>query len=311
MENRIKCKNCNFEFDSATYPNYCPNCGYGYNISPFEKESIQRRMLAEHSKDDFSSFVNDAGPREKPKDWMLKREYITASLENNNLFQFLVEHFGKDAALRVAAKYRLETHNYKAYSGAAIFYQYDKDEKCHAFKVMQYDKETGKRIKISSDNEGDNEDPKEEHALLYQKPLMGTGNYCLFGRHLLAEQEKDRMICVVESEKTALIASIAYPNAIWLATGSCYYLTKKKIDFPTNNLYLFPDPDIKEERNGSWYRMAKDCAWLKGARVSHFMENYCKANKKATDFDIADYIIENYNTDMINNDLANLNDLIM
>lgn len=310
MENKIECRNCNFEFDSATYPNYCPNCGYGYNISSFEKESIQRRILAEHSKDDFSSFVNDAGPREKPKDWMLKREYITASLENNNLFLFLVKHFGKDTALRIAAKYRLESHNYKDYSGAAIFYQYDNDEKCHAFKVMQYDKETGKRIKVSSDNEGGNEEPKEEHALLYQKPLMGVGKYCLFGRHLLAGQDEDKIICIVESEKTALIASIAYPNAIWMATGSCYYLTKEKIDFPTKNLYLFPDPDVKEDRNGNWYRMVEDCIWLVGARVSHFMDNYCKTNKKATDFDIADYIIENYNPDMINNNLEYFNEII-
>lgn len=309
----IECPNCNKTHSDEEWQNsfgYCPACGYAHMINKFERNSIKRRVLADFANVGYNKVINDSGSKEVEIDWMLKREYITASLESNNLFQFIVEHFGKDAAFRISAKYRLETHNYKDYSGAAIFYQYDNDEKCHAFKVMQYDKETGKRIKVSSDNEGGNEEPKEEHALLYQKPLMGVGNYCLFGRHLLKDLEKDRIICVVESEKTALIASIAYPDAIWLATGSCYYLTEEKIDFPTNNLYLFPDPDVKEDRNGNWYRMVEDCKWLGGARVSHFMDNYCNINKKASDFDIADYIIENYNTD-VNNNLANLNDLIM
>lgn len=309
----IECPNCKKRYLDDQWKQtlgYCPECGYAYKISDFERNSIKRRVLADFAGTDYKNVLNDVGNNEVAKDWMLKREYITASLEDNNLFQFIVEHFGKDIALRTAAKYRLETHIYNDYFGAAIFYQYDNDGKCHAFKVMQYNKNTGKRKKTTSETEGDNTEPKEECILLYQKPLMSAGNYCLFGRHLLTEQEKDRMICVVESEKTALIASIAYPNAIWMATGSCYYLTKEKIDFPTNNLCLFPDPDVKGERSGNWYRMAEHCTWLKGARVSHFMDNYCNAKNKATDFDIADYIVENYNPDMANNNLETFDKLI-
>jgi hypothetical protein len=39
---------------------------------------------------------------------------------------------------------------------------------------------------------------------------------CLFGAHLL---EDEKIICLVESEKTAVISSSRYPNYNWLATG--------------------------------------------------------------------------------------------
>lgn len=288
MENRIECENCNFEFDSSTYPDYCPNCGYGYNISLFEKESIQRRILAEHSKDDFSSFVNDAGPREKPKDWMLKREYITPSLLSNHLYHFIKDLYGDDKVDRVIAKYRLETHTKDDFKGAAIFYQFDKDNQCHAFKVIQYD-ENGHRIT------GDKRTPKNEKDLFYQKPLMGKGNYCLFGRHLLNMPDaQDKPICIVESEKTAIIASIVYPEAIWMATGSCYYLYNNKImDFVNDRkIILFPDVDVKyepidiDEETGTikcinWY-LIKDNPHGKGLHesgtisVSGFLESFIK-----------------------------------
>lgn len=313
MCNMIKCPNCKKDYSETDWQKsygYCPGCGYAHKISDFERNSIKRRLLADFANAGFNKVIKDAGSKEVETDWMLKKEFITASLENNNLFKFIVKHFGEDAAYRIAAKYRLETHSYKDFYGAAIFYQYDKEKKCHAFKVMQYDEDTGKRIKGSSDNEENKEEAKNEKDLLYQKPLMGAGNYCLFGRHLLTEQEKDKKICIVESEKTAIIASIAYPEAIWMATGSCYYLTEEKIDFSTENLYLFPDSDVNKESNGNWFSMVRHCAWLNRARVSNFMGNYSKANKKTTDFDIADYIIENYNPKVTNNNLESLNEII-
>lgn len=292
----MECPNCKKNVDSTTDYGYCPKCGYAYQISVFEKESIKRRILADYSHEDYVRSIQYAGPRDNPKDWMLRQEYITASLKTNNLFTYLVSIFKKkQLVLNAAAKYRLETHSYKEYKGAAIFYQFDGgldhgEFNCHAFKVMQYDESTGKRIKYFNE-----EDPVEEKSLsrLYQKPLMGTGNYCLFGRHLRTVNDS-RPICIVESEKSAIISAIAYPEAIWMATGSCYYLTEQKMDFGTENVYLFPDPDVKNEVKGNWYKMAEQEPWLKGVKVSYFMNKYNKSHGKPSDFDIADYIVENY-----------------
>ena len=42
--------------------------------------------------------------------------------------------------------------------------------------------------------------------------------FCLYGEHLLKEYPKGTPVCLVESEKTAVAASFAYPNFAWLAT---------------------------------------------------------------------------------------------
>ena len=41
---------------------------------------------------------------------------------------------------------------------------------------------------------------------------------CLFGLHLLNDNVKQ--VAIVESEKTALIMSIEFPNYTWMSTGS-------------------------------------------------------------------------------------------
>jgi hypothetical protein len=51
-------------------------------------------------------------------------------------------------------------------------------------------------------------------------------NLCLFGEQLLS---KDKIICLVESEKTAIIAAFFYPAFDWLATGGANKLTDEKI----------------------------------------------------------------------------------
>ena len=298
--NIMECSNCKNAIDFSTDHGYCPKCGYAYGISEFERESIKRRILADNSNDHYVKHLQNAGAHDNPKDWMLRQEYITASLKENTLVSFLESIFDKRSVLNVAAKYRLETHIYKEFKGASIFYQFDEKFNCHAFKVMQYNQQ-GKRVKYFDEN-----DPDDEKSLLYQKPLMGAGNYCLFGRHLLAEN-KERPVCIVESEKSAMIAAIAYPQAIWMATGSCYYLMEQKMDFGTENVYLFPDPDVKNDYNGNWYWMAEHEPWLKGVKVSHFMEKYCKENNKETDFDIADYIVENWS----GSNFKSFNDIIL
>lgn len=47
---------------------------------------------------------------------------------------------------------------------------------------------------------------------------------CLFGEHLL-DPEKQKIVCVVESEKTAAVASFFYPQFDWVACGSNVGLT--------------------------------------------------------------------------------------
>ncbi|MBE6251938.1 MAG: hypothetical protein E7109_00270 [Bacteroidales bacterium] len=272
----------------------CKSCNY--ILSPFEYESIQRRILADFSSDPFSKFIDKAGDvGNEPKDWMLKKEYITSSLKENKLYCYFESLFGREYASKAAAMYRMETHTMKDYRGATIFYQFNEKEECLAFKVIQYDA-GGHRISAEKD-------PTREKDLLYQKPLAGIGNYCLFGRHILnIPSLTDSPICIVESEKTALMASIAYPQGIWMATGSSYYLTQEKITgLDCNRIILFPDPDLREhsDRNDElhdWFRIIEngETLWLKGVKLSYFMEKYDEKNNLSKGYDLGDYIADNY-----------------
>src|SRR5690606_32102403 len=61
--------------------------------------------------------------------------------------------------------------------------------------------------------------PKDGSREIQKKYMM-----CLFGEHLL-DPAKQKIVCVVESEKTAAIASFHYPQFDWVACGSNNGLT--------------------------------------------------------------------------------------
>ena len=61
------------------------------------------------------------------------------------------------------------------------------------------------------------------HALLRTRDVLPSESRhdpCLFGQHLLRGVDGNTIVCIVESEKTALIGSIIAPSFTWLATGS-------------------------------------------------------------------------------------------
>lgn len=81
---------------------------------------------------------------------------------------------------------------------------------------------------------------------------------CLFGEHLLKVCPK-AIVCVVESEKTAVLMSAydseAFRSHIWLATGGKYNLQEMKL-YPLRkrNVLLYPDRDAVED----WRERIKD-----------------------------------------------------
>ena len=77
---------------------------------------------------------------------------------------------------------------------------------------MAYDTSTGKRRK--------NKDGKPLINWVHSALKIPKYNLkqCLFGLHLLIDNVKQ--VAIVESEKTALIMSIEFPNYTWMSTGS-------------------------------------------------------------------------------------------
>lgn len=104
---------------------------------------------------------------------------------------------------------------------------------------------------------------------------------CLFGEHLLRD---DKIICLVESEKTAIIASSVYTEFDWLATGGANKLTDEKIDVLFGRkIYYLSDADIAGRENST---IKKLIAYELDYKNIHLFP------EKSDGYDIADAIID-------------------
>ena len=66
-------------------------------------------------------------------------------------------------------------------------------------------------------------------------------NQCLFGQHLLTRRPDDH-VCIVESEKTALIMAACRPEHLWLATAGSGGLSAERLHcLQGRRVILFPD----------------------------------------------------------------------
>ena len=149
--------------------------------------------------------------------------------------------------------------------GMAIFWQIDEKGQLRTGKMMRYkpdghrdrtgynfdwihstlirhrDPETGKMT----------DEPPYPHPDLFnpEKQEMKT---CYFGLHLLNKYKRkdiEQTVCIVESEKTALLMAIAYgnhTNQVWMACGGMENLTREKLSPIIEQrlrIIVYPDRD--------------------------------------------------------------------
>ena len=141
------------------------------------------------------------------------------------LFVWMAGIFGEEQVRDVWAKYHVTTDG----EGLAVFWYTNSDGK------ICYDK----RIKYKYDGHRD-------------KTFGGTRKYLtkdgymerpMFGAHLVysGNDDSDKEVCVVESEKSALILSLTFPDKTFLATGG-----KNNLRDVDDCMLLYPDMDAIE-----------------------------------------------------------------
>ena len=220
------------------FPPYVGRCNHeqscGYHFTPkdfFEKNPEKNETF---TKDESISYKK----REMPKP--LPTSYIDENImrssqkcyEANNLFLFLSSQFGEAATLSLMEKYHVGTS--KHWTGATVFWQVDNQGKVRTGKVMLYYPETGKRVKEPYNH------ISWVHSLIPHKDFNLC--QCFFGEHLI-NKDKTKPIALVESEKTALIASYYLPQFLWIASGGkngCFK-TKSLSVLKNRDVILFPD----------------------------------------------------------------------
>ncbi len=195
--------------------------------------------------------------------------------ERNAFVRFLLNLFQNSANDVQTA---LKSYFIGTYETYTCFPYIDRSSRICKAKLIRFDHSTGKRLKSEFDT-----------SSLSAKLKLGR-NYkqSFFGEHLL--ENSDKPIAVVESEKTAVIASICLPQFIWLATGSKQSLKPEKIaQIGQKEIILYPDADGFE----LWQEIAlQSCFQNLSVKVSSLIEETTTDEQKANGFDLADLLID-------------------
>jgi hypothetical protein len=111
---------------------------------------------------------------------------------------------------------------------------------------------------------------------------------CLFGEHLLISN-KVKPVAIVESEKTAIMASVYLPEYIWVATGGCGNLSVKLCEsLHGRNVVLFPDAGKFDDWNKKVEILSPICT----VSVSSVIEQKATDADRKAGVDLADYLVK-------------------
>jgi hypothetical protein len=198
--------------------------------------------------------------------------------EANHFVTFLTNLFGVEITNQVISKYFIATS--KHWEGATLFWQIDITGAVRTGKIMLYSPTTGKRVK----------EPYNLITWVHKSPKLPEFvlKQCLFGEHLLKDEIKP--VAIVESEKTAIIASVYLPQFIWLAVGGKENLNLKADKFQVLKgrlVALFPDLKGFEK----WNNEAKNSPQLAKISVSDLLESNASETDKEQGLDLSDYLI--------------------
>lgn len=202
------------------------------------------------------------------------------SYDQNNFVKFLIKLFGSDITTKLIERYYIGTS--KHWNNSTIFWQIDISGKIRGGKIMLYNSDTGKR----TDN------ITWVHKALKQPEF--NLKQCFFGEHLL--KDKTKPVAIVESEKTAIIASVYSPQFIWIAAGNLHGLNAEKCEvLRGRDVILYPDLSKPKEGKPTafkvWSDKAKEFSNITNFTVNELLETKASEAARKEGCDRADYLI--------------------
>lgn len=292
---RFRCPGCNKEkeftryIDTETNEYLDPSVGIcnhqiscGYHHTP--KQYFQDNNITNNTLRPASFFKPKAVEHSPIPMSTIPEELFKGSLkryEGNFFVMFLNNLFGPGITDQLIRKYHIGTSRY--WKGAVILWQIDNHGKVRDGKVMLYDPLTGHRVK------------KPFNYISWTHSILKIKDYnlqqCFFGAHLLPLYP-DLPIAIVESEKTAIIASIYFPQFIWIATGGkngCKWTTREVCEvLKGRKVSLWPDLNAFHD----WQKKANLLIEY-GLKVdiSGLLESKANEQERAAGLDIADFLI--------------------
>ena len=285
VSTRHTCPNCHHQRCFSKYidtemqiqfPEYVERCDHeqkcGYHFTPrdyFEQNPYEKDKFAE-KENSFRSYapIKEAQP--------VATSYMDLDIVNQSLRGYSANKL----TLNLMKRYKVGTSKY--WDGATVFWQTDNQSKVRTGKIMLYNSETGKRIK------------EPYNHVTWVHSVLHKGDYnlkqCFFGEHLLSE-DKSRPVALVESEKTAIIASYYLPQFLWIASGGkngCFNVNSLSV-LAGRSVVLFPDL-------GATNYWQSKISLMKSCGIEVQMFDYLEANatedERKEGYDIADYLLK-------------------
>jgi len=266
-------------------------CGYHYTPKQFFHDNPDaKKLLFDKDSGNFKSVKVSKVPRMQTQEPEPEPYYFDQALVKNtwrhysmnNLYLFMAKNFGHENAKNLFLDYGVGTA--KLWKGATVFWQMDIEGRPRDGKLMMYDAETGHRSK------------EEQYHVNWVHSLMKIDKdrirQCFFGEHLIGqEQNLTKKVAIVESEKTAMIASFYLPKCVWIATGG------KDGMFRQANLSIFQRreviffPDLGMTDNWREKAITLQRQGIK-ASVYDFLERNASDEDRQAGLDIADYLLQ-------------------
>lgn len=295
-----------YHLDKSSKKSFCPNCKKKTYVRyvdsleriylPYEFGRCDREIKcgyfnkykSGHLKDNYwENYRHFSSPLLKPDPSFHTLSMVEESLQFNNsntLIEYLKTVLGDNKTEEIVNTYKIGTaHNW--YNGT-IFWQIDDLGKVRSGKIIRYN-EKGKRFGK----------PNWIHSLQLRNKSITEFNLdqCLFGLHLI-NRNRDKLIAIVESEKTACVMSAIYPKHIWMATGSLNGLNREKLlPIKHREIILYPDSGISEKRETpfeKWNAIATELRLENfDIQISEILEKETTQKQKEQGYDLADFFI--------------------
>ncbi|MEO8853521.1 MAG: DUF6371 domain-containing protein [Ginsengibacter sp.] len=307
MKSRYTCPACNGRKTFARYldtktgehlPEQYGKCNRadkcGYHLNPYHDGYSQ--TIWEQEKGNHSEFPKDWKPTQpqpkpqppaKPVSFILldSLKQSLKAYEQNNFVKFLIDLFGIEITTKLVSKYFIGTS--KHWPGATIFWQIDITGTIRSGKIMLYSPTTGKRVK----------EPFNHIAWVHtaiNEPEFNL-QQCFYGEHLLKGNTKP--VAIVESEKTAIIASLYFPKFVWIAAGNLHSLNAEKCEaLRGRQVVLYPD--LSKPQPGKptafekWSEKARELSNITRFFVNDLLERKAGETQKIVGGDFADYLVK-------------------
>lgn len=269
------------------------SCGYHYTAKQYFAENPDKKQQRPEN----SKYIINQGTafQQSPIEYV-SIDYVEKSMQGfktSHFAKFIITLLGETVGTNILEKYRVgrsKNDNGKA----CLFWQIDEANNVRYGKIMCYDATSGKRRK----------DISPVKVPVVPQHFLQT----FFGCHLLAEYP-NKPVAIVESEKTAIIASFFMPQYNWLATGGASgckwgeYQVYKVLN--GKEVVLFPDfgyfsrPSSKPQNEwetcfDKWSDKAASIAEKMQCKitVSKVLENALTEDERLQGSDIADFLIK-------------------